>query len=143
MVKTKTSYRSRKIGFNVRCKSKFCHSYDMTRWKLPQRSPLKNRLDIAQSKMQGQISRLAVHEDFKICKKSEMIEHANATDSGILRAKPGQIQKSIVKKETHSVTSEQALWRLKNWKLMIANYRRRGYSYPTIMRIKNSLKSIS
>ncbi len=63
----------------------------------------------------------------------------SAKDSGILR--PGR--KSIVKKETHSVTSEQALWRLKNWKLMIANYRRRGYSYPTIMRIKNSLKSIS
>ena len=62
----------------------------------------------------------------------------SAKDSGIL---PGR--KSIVKKETHSVTSEQALWRLKNWKLMIANYRRRGYSYPTIMRIKNSLKSIS
>ena len=52
----------------------------MTRWKLPQspniaqrvagivkpQSPLKNRLDIAQSKMQGQISRLdLVHEDFK------------------------------------------------------------------------------
>ena len=61
-------------------KSKFCHSYDMTRWKLPQspniaqrvagivkpQTPLKNRLDIAQSKMQGQISRLdLVHEDFK------------------------------------------------------------------------------
>ncbi len=63
----------------------------------------------------------------------------DAKDSGTLR--PGR--KSIVKKETHSVTSEQAMWRLKNWKLMIANYRRRGYSYPTIMRIKNSLKSIS
>ncbi len=63
----------------------------------------------------------------------------NAKDSGTLR--PGR--KSIVKKETHSVTSEQAVWRLKNWKLMIANYRRRGYSYPTIMRIKNRLRTIS
>ena len=75
-------YRSR-ISHRFQCKmlkSKFCHSYDMTRWKLPQspniaqrvagivkpQSPLKNRLDIAQSKMQGQISRLdLVHEDFK------------------------------------------------------------------------------
>ena len=46
-------------------KSKFCHSYDMARWKLPQspniaqrvagivkpQTPLKNRLDIAQSKI--------------------------------------------------------------------------------------------
>ena len=30
-------------------------------------------------------------------------------------------------------------WRLKNWKMMIANYRRRGYSYPTISRIKKIL----
>ena len=75
-------YRSR-ISHRFQCKmlkSKFCHSYDMTRWKLPQspniaqrvagivkpQTPLKNRLDIAQSKMQGQISRLdLVHEDFK------------------------------------------------------------------------------
>ena len=34
--------------------------------------------------------------------------------------------KSIIQKEVHSVTSEQAQWRLKNWKMMIANYRRRG-----------------
>jgi len=37
------------------------------------------------------------------------------------------------------VTTEQAQWRLKNWKMMIANYRRRGYSYPTISRIKKIL----
>ena len=52
-------------------------------------------------------------------------------------------RKSIIQKETHSVTSEQANWRLKNWKLMIANYRKRGYSYPTISRIKKLLKEIS
>ncbi|MDI1495762.1 MAG: hypothetical protein K8823_1070 [Cenarchaeum symbiont of Oopsacas minuta] len=63
----------------------------------------------------------------------------DAKDSGTLR--PGR--KSIVKKEVHSVTKEQAAWRLRNWKLMIANYRRRGYSYPTIMRIKNMLKTTS
>ena len=45
-------------------------------------------------------------------------------------------RKSIIQKEIHSVTSEQADWRLKHWKLMIANYRKRGYSYPTISRIK-------
>ncbi len=45
-------------------------------------------------------------------------------------------RKSIIQKEVHSVTTEQAQWRLKNWKMMIANYRRRGYSYPTISRIK-------
>jgi hypothetical protein len=38
---------------------------------------------------------------------------------------------------------EQAEWRLKNWKLMIANYRRRGYSYPTISRIKKHLVQLS
>jgi len=48
-------------------------------------------------------------------------------------------RKSIIKKEVHSVTYEQAQWRLKNWKMMIANYRRRGYSYPTISRIKKIL----
>jgi len=32
---------------------------------------------------------------------------------------------------------------LKNWKMMIANYRRRGYSYPTISRIKKLLVNIT
>ena len=59
--------------------------------------------------------------------------------SGILKVG----RKSILKKEVHSVTAEQALWRLKNWKMMIANYRRRGYSYPTISRIKKHLILIS
>ena len=63
----------------------------------------------------------------------------SAKDAGILKVG----RKSIVQKEIHSVTSEQANWRLKNWKLMIANYRKRGYSYPTISRIKKLLLEIS
>ncbi|KAF6242759.1 hypothetical protein C6988_06145 [Nitrosopumilus sp. b1] len=59
----------------------------------------------------------------------------SAKDAGILKVG----RKSIIQKEVHSVTSEQAQWRLKNWKMMIANYRRRGYSYPTISRIKKIL----
>jgi len=62
-----------------------------------------------------------------------------AKDAGTLKVG----RKSIIKKEIHSVTSEQADWRLKHWKLMIANYRKRGYSYPTISRIKNLLLAIS
>ena len=52
-------------------------------------------------------------------------------------------RKSIIQKEIHSVTSEQADWRLKHWKLMIVNYRKRGYSYPTISRIKKLFVEIS
>ena len=59
----------------------------------------------------------------------------SAKDSGTLKVG----RKSIIQKEVHSVTIEQAQWRLKNWKMMIANYRRRGYSYPTISRIKKVL----
>lgn len=59
----------------------------------------------------------------------------SAKDAGTLKVG----RKSIIQKEIHSVTSEQAQWRLKNWKMMIANYRRRGYSYPTISRIKKIL----
>jgi len=51
-------------------------------------------------------------------------------------------RKSIIKNEVHSITSEQATWRLNNWKLMIKNYRKRGYSYPTISRIKKLLYKI-
>jgi len=58
-----------------------------------------------------------------------------AKDAGILKVG----RKSIIQKEVHSVTTEQAKWRLKNWKMMIANYRRRDYSYPTISRIKKIL----
>ncbi len=59
----------------------------------------------------------------------------SAKDAGTLRVG----RKSIIQREVHSVTAEQARWRLKNWKMMIANYRRRGYSYPTISRIKKIL----
>ena len=62
-----------------------------------------------------------------------------AKDAGVLKVG----RKSILQKEIHSVTAEQAKWRLKNWKMMIANYRRRGYSYPTISRIKKLLVQIS
>jgi len=58
-----------------------------------------------------------------------------AKDAGVLKVG----RKSIIQKEVHSVTLEQAQWRLKNWKMMISNYRRRGYSYPTISRIKKIL----
>ena len=59
----------------------------------------------------------------------------SAKDAGVLKVG----RKSIIQKEVHSVTNEQAQWRLKNWKMMISNYRRRGYSYPTISRIKKIL----
>ena len=49
---------------------------------------------------------------------------------------------SIINNEIHSLTAEQATWRLNNWKLMIKNYRKRGYSYPTISRIKKLLQEI-
>ncbi|HJU12957.1 MAG TPA: hypothetical protein VJ792_00690 [Candidatus Nitrosotalea sp.] len=62
-----------------------------------------------------------------------------AKDAGVLKVG----RKSIIKKEVHSITSEQAQWRLKNWKMMIANYRRLGYSYPTISRIKKLLLELS
>jgi len=62
-----------------------------------------------------------------------------AKDAGVLKVG----RKSILQKEVHSVTPEQAKWRLKNWKMMISNYRRRGYSYPTISRIKKILVELS
>ena len=51
---------------------------------------------------------------------------------------PGR--KSIIKKETLLLSPEQAKWRLNNWKSMIRSYRERGYSYPTISRIKKEIK---
>jgi hypothetical protein len=62
-----------------------------------------------------------------------------AKDAGVLKVG----RKSILQKEVHSVTVDQAKWRLKNWKMMIENYRRRGYSYPTISRIKKILVELS
>ena len=54
---------------------------------------------------------------------------------------PGR--KSMVKRETHLLSAEQAKWRLANWKTMIRTYREKGYSYPTISRIKKQLHKIS
>ena len=61
-----------------------------------------------------------------------------AKDAGTLRVG----RKSIIRGEIHSVTQEQARWRLDNWPLMRAEYRRRGYSYPTISRIKKALAEL-
>ncbi|MGA7368810.1 MAG: hypothetical protein WBX01_06740 [Nitrososphaeraceae archaeon] len=54
---------------------------------------------------------------------------------------PGR--KSIVKRETHMITIIQAKRRIKNWKSMIKIYREKGYSYPTISRIKKRLINIA
>jgi len=62
----------------------------------------------------------------------------DAKDAGTLKVG----RKSIINDEVHSITPEQATWRLNNWKLMIKNYRKRGYSYPTISRIKKLLQKI-
>tara|TARA_Y100000590_G_scaffold370549_1_gene432451 strand:- start:3082 stop:3411 length:330 start_codon:yes stop_codon:yes gene_type:complete len=62
----------------------------------------------------------------------------DAKDAGTLKVG----RKSIINNEVHSITLEQAEWRLNNWKLMIKNYRKRGYSYPTISRIKKLLQEI-
>ena len=62
-----------------------------------------------------------------------------ATIGGYLN--PGR--KSIVKKETYLMTKKQAKIRIKNWKIMIKRYREKGYSYPTISRIKKQLIIIS
>tara|TARA_B100000029_G_scaffold358240_1_gene351056 strand:- start:493 stop:825 length:333 start_codon:yes stop_codon:yes gene_type:complete len=62
----------------------------------------------------------------------------SAKDAGTLKVG----RKSIINNEVHSITPEQANWRLNNWKLMIKNYRKRGYSYPTISRIKKLLQEI-
>jgi hypothetical protein len=51
---------------------------------------------------------------------------------------PGR--KSIVKRESDLLTPRQAKWRLDNWKIMISSYRERGYSYPTISRIKKQIQ---
>jgi hypothetical protein len=54
---------------------------------------------------------------------------------------PGR--KSMVKRETHLLSADQAKWRLNNWKTMIRTYREKGYSYPTISRIKMQLQKIA
>ncbi len=62
-----------------------------------------------------------------------------ATIGGYLN--PGR--KSIVKKETYLITKKQANLRIKNWKTMVKRYREKGYSYPTISRIKKQIIIIS
>jgi len=62
-----------------------------------------------------------------------------AEDGGYLM--PGR--KSKVKSETHLLSGEQAKWRLHNWKAMIKTYREKGYSYPTISRIKKEVKKVA
>lgn len=52
-------------------------------------------------------------------------------------------RKSKIRREVQLLTPEQARWRLKNWKMMIKNYREHGYSYPTISRIKKTLQNIA
>jgi hypothetical protein len=54
---------------------------------------------------------------------------------------PGR--KSMVKRETHLLSPDQAKWRLNNWKAMIRTYREKGYSYPTISRIKKQVRRIA
>jgi hypothetical protein len=54
---------------------------------------------------------------------------------------PGR--KSIVKKETVMLNNTQAGWRLNHWKAMIRSYRDKGYSYPTISRIKKEIRVIA
>jgi hypothetical protein len=41
------------------------------------------------------------------------------------------------------MTTKQAKIRIKNWKIMIKRYREKGYSYPTISRIKKQIMIIS
>jgi len=54
---------------------------------------------------------------------------------------PGR--KSLVKAETSGLDPKQAKWRLLRWKAMIKTYRDKGYSYPTISRIKKQVRIIS
>lgn len=103
---------------------------------------VKPTIELPISQMPTDIQLKKLKEYFKDMPVDEIISGLkfaknrwSAKDSGTLKVG----RKSIVQKEVHSVTSEQAQWRLKNWKMMIANYRRRGYSYPTISRIKKIL----
>jgi hypothetical protein len=64
--------------------------------------------------------------------------HAAASGGYLM---PGR--KSMIKRETHLVNPDQARWRLNNWKAMIKTYREKGYSYPTISRIKKQLQKIA
>jgi hypothetical protein len=54
---------------------------------------------------------------------------------------PGR--KSFVTAETKGLSQSQAQWRLTHWKAMIRSYREKGYSYPTISRIKKKVRTIA
>jgi hypothetical protein len=66
-------------------------------------------------------------------------KRSKAVSGGYLM--PGR--KSLVKRETRMLSKNQAEWRLKNWRSMIRSYRQKGYSYPTISRIKKEVQSIT
>jgi len=103
---------------------------------------VKSTIELPISKKPSDLELKKLKEYFKEMPISEILTGLKfaknrwvAKDAGTLKVG----RKSIIEKEVHSVTTEQAQWRLKNWKMMIANYRRRGYSYPTISRIKKIL----
>ena len=48
-------------------------------------------------------------------------------------------RRGIVSRETEMLTAEQARWRLEHWSEMRSGYIQRGYSHPTISRIKKRL----
>lgn len=96
-------------------------------------SLLKKPTDVELKKLEDYFKEIPVTEILSGLKFAK--NRWSAKDAGTLKVG----RKSIIQKEVHSVTTEQAQWRLKNWKMMIANYRRRGYSYPTISRIKKIL----
>ena len=103
---------------------------------------VKHSIELSISSNPSDLELKKLKEYFKEMPVSEIISGLKfaksrwtAKDAGTLKVG----RKSIVQKEVHSVTVEQAQWRLKNWKMMITNYRTRGYSYPTISRIKKIL----
>ena len=103
---------------------------------------IKQQIELTTSKIPDEAQLKQLKEYFKEMPIEEILaglkfakNRWTAKDAGVLKVG----RKSIIQKEVHSVTLEQAQWRLKNWKMMIANYRRRGYSYPTISRIKKIL----
>ncbi|MCS6768162.1 MAG: hypothetical protein RMJ59_04050 [Candidatus Nitrosocaldus sp.] len=51
-------------------------------------------------------------------------------------------RRSKVRQEVEMLTPEQARWRLENWSRMVRLYREKGYSYPTIHRIRKALLSM-
>lgn len=122
------------------CKIKFsmillnCVILDLKLTKHQIELPIANKpTDLQLKKLKGYFQDMPVDEILTGLKFAK--NRWSAKDAGVLKVG----RKSIIKKEVHSVTVEQAQWRLKNWKMMIANYRKRGYSYPTISRIKKIL----